>query len=116
MSDNLAAALTAYADFLRFSVDNPELGSWSMAERTLGLSPSEVWDAETTRSERYLWHVAYTLHVLDRIKGLTSDFDVSIEKHLKHHAKILAECWDSHWAKECSNGIGDIVKKVIADA
>jgi hypothetical protein len=116
VSDTLAAALSAYADYLRFSVEHPELGSRSMASGRLNLPPAgEVWDAETTDSERYLWHVAYTLHVLDRVKSLASDYDVSIEKHLKYHAAILRECWDSHWAKECSNGIGTIVKKVIKE-
>lgn len=109
------AAIDEHGRYLAYCSEHPDIATWSMAKKVHKLpAPAKVWDAETEASERYLWHVARTMFVMDRLLQAAPQYEPSVRKHLGHHKEILAEYW-KHWQPECSKKLARLVKQVVAE-
>lgn len=109
------AAIDEYGRYLAFCSEHPDIATWSMARKVHKLpAPAQLWDAETEASERYLWHVARTMFVMDRLLQAAPHYELSVRKHLGHHKEILAEYW-AHWQPECSKKLAKLVKVVTSE-
>lgn len=110
------AAIDEHGRYLAFCCENPDIATWSMAQKTHKLpEPAKVWDLESKASERYLWHVARTMFVMDRLYQAAPQYEPSVRKHLGHHKEILAEYAD-HWRPECSKKLMKLLQDVITEA
>lgn len=114
MSIAAVAAIDELGRYLAFCSEHPDIATWSMARKVHKLpKPAKVWDLESEASERYLWHVARTMFVMDRLLQAAPQYEASVRKHLGHHRDILAE-YAEHWRPECSGKLMEAVERVIA--
>jgi hypothetical protein len=110
------SAVSIYHDYLRMCVEYPMFASYEAAKRIDGFpSLSNLEDAVTPDSERYLWFVSFMLSACDNIIYSddydANDWERAILAQIEYHEAPLARLWPEHWEHEYSPRLRKLISE-----